>query len=288
MATVDAGGGPTVCRIILGSQLRRLREDNGISREDAAYSIRASESKISRLELGRVGFKERDVADLLTLYGILDEAERTPLLSLAREANRPGWWHSHSDVLPGWFPFYIGLEEAAVLIRTYEIQFIPGLLQTEDYARAIITQGYKGIPAETIERRISVRMNRQKLLMKPDRPRLWVVVDEAALRRPIGGPEVMRAQLEHLMALTERPNLTFQIMPFHFGGHAAEGGAFSVLRFPGKNLPDVVYLEQLGGAVYLDRREEVDRYLNVMNRLCLDSLLPADSTDALSRILSDT
>ncbi len=275
-------------RILLGSQLRRLREDRGISREDAGYSIRASESKISRLELGRVSFKERDVADLLTFYGVTDEAERAPLLSLVREANQPGWWHSYTDVLPGWFQSYIGLEEAAALIRTYEVQFIPGLLQTEDYARAIITQGYKGMPAKAVERRISVRMNRQRLLMRPDHPRLWVVVDEAALRRPIGGPKVMRAQLEYLTTLTERPNLTFQIMPFLFGVHAAEGGAFSILRFPEEDMSDVVYLEQLGGAVYLDKREDVDRYLEAMNRLCLDSLPPASTAEVLSRILSQT
>ncbi|WP_322750159.1 MULTISPECIES: helix-turn-helix transcriptional regulator [unclassified Frankia] len=288
MTTAESGGGPTVRRILLGSQLRRLREDRGISREDAGYSIRASESKISRLELGRVSFKERDVADLLTFYGVTDEAERAPLLSLVREANQPGWWHSYTDVLPGWFQSYIGLEEAAALIRTYEVQFIPGLLQTEDYARAIITQGYKGMPAKAVERRISVRMNRQRLLMRPDHPRLWVVVDEAALRRPIGGPKVMRAQLEYLTTLTERPNLTFQIMPFLFGVHAAEGGAFSILRFPEEDMSDVVYLEQLGGAVYLDKREDVDRYLEAMNRLCLDSLPPASTAEVLSRILSQT
>ncbi len=288
MTTAESGGGPTVRRILLGSQLRRLREDRGISREDAGYSIRASESKISRLELGRVSFKERDVADLLTFYGVTDEAERAPLLSLVREANQPGWWHSYTDVLPGWFQSYIGLEEAAALIRTYEVQFIPGLLQTEDYARAIITQGYKGMPAKAVERRISVRMNRQRLLMRPDHPRLWVVVDEAALRRPIGGPKVMRAQLEYLTTLMERPNLTFQIMPFLFGVHAAEGGAFSILRFPEEDMSDVVYLEQLGGAVYLDKREDVDRYLEAMNRLCLDSLPPASTAEVLSRILSQT
>ncbi len=275
-------------RILLGSQLRRLREDRGISREDAGYSIRASESKISRLELGRVSFKERDVADLLTLYGVTDEDERAPLLSLVREANQPGWWHNYTDVLPGWFQPYIGLEEAAALIRTYEVQFIPGLLQTEDYARAIMTQGHKGLTAKAVERRISVRMNRQRLLMRPDHPRLWVVVDEAALRRPIGGPKVMRAQLEYLATLMERPNLTFQIMPFLFGVHAAEGGAFSILRFPEEDLPDIVYLEQLGGAIYLDKREDVDRYMEAMNRLCLDSLPPASTADVISRILSQT
>ncbi len=285
--TVESGGGPTVRRILLGSLLRRLREDKGISREEAGYSIRASESKISRLELGRVSFKERDVADLLTLYGVMDEAERAPLMALVREANTPGWWQNFTDVLPSWFQPYIGLEEAATLIRTYEIQFIPGLLQTEDYARAVITQGNSGVRSDTIERRISVRMNRQKLLARPTHPRLWVVIDEAALRRPLGGPKVMRAQLEHLIKLAGQPNLSLQIMPFRFGGHAAEGGAFSILRFPEADLPDVVYLEQLAGAVYLDKREDVDRYMEAMDRLCVDSVPPAASIDVLNTIISE-
>ncbi|SBW17500.1 helix-turn-helix domain-containing protein [Protofrankia symbiont of Coriaria ruscifolia] len=285
--TVESGGGPTVRRILLGSLLRRLREDKGISREEAGYSIRASESKISRLELGRVSFKERDVADLLTLYGVMDEAERAPLMALVREANTPGWWQNFTDVLPSWFQSYIGLEEAATLIRTYEIQFIPGLLQTEDYARAIITQGNGGAQSDTIERRISVRMNRQKLLARPTHPRLWVVIDEAALRRPLGGPKVMRAQLEHLIKLASQPNLSLQIMPFRFGGHAAEGGAFSILRFPEADLSDVVYLEQLAGAVYLDKREDVDRYMEAMDRLCVDSVPPAASIDVLNTIISE-
>ncbi|MBX6390781.1 MAG: helix-turn-helix domain-containing protein, partial [Frankia sp.] len=181
-----AGGtGPTARRILLGAQLRRLREERGISREQAGYHIRASESKISRLELGRVSFKERDVADLLTLYGVTEEAERAPFLALVRDANKQGWWQSFSDVLPHWFQPYIGLEESASQIRSYQVQFVPGLLQTEDYARAIITRGNRGAPAEVIDGRVQVRMNRQRLLTRPDAPRLWMVIDEAALWRPI-------------------------------------------------------------------------------------------------------
>ncbi|KLL10755.1 helix-turn-helix domain-containing protein [Protofrankia coriariae] len=287
MTALESGGGPTVRRILLGSLLRRLREEKGISREDAGYSIRGSESKISRLELGRVSFKERDVADLLTLYGVTDDAERAPLMELVREANTPGWWQNFTDVLPSWFQSYLGLEEAATLIRTYEVQFIPGLLQTEDYARAVITLGNSGARPKDIERRISVRMNRQKLLARPSHPRLWVVIDEAALRRPLGGPAVMRAQLEHLIKLASQPNLSLQIMPFRFGGHAAEGGAFSILRFPEADLPDIVYIEQLAGAVYLDKREDVDRYMEAMDRLCVDSVPPAASIEALNKIINE-
>ncbi|AEH07770.1 MULTISPECIES: helix-turn-helix domain-containing protein [Protofrankia] len=287
MTALESGGGPTVRRILLGSLLRRLREEKGISREDAGYSIRGSESKISRLELGRVSFKERDVADLLTLYGVTDDAERAPLMELVREANTPGWWQNFTDVLPSWFQSYLGLEEAATLIRTYEVQFIPGLLQTEDYARAVMKLGNSGARPKDIERRISVRMNRQKLLARPSHPRLWVVIDEAALRRPLGGPAVMRAQLEHLIKLASQPNLSLQIMPFRFGGHAAEGGAFSILRFPEADLPDIVYIEQLAGAVYLDKREDVDRYMEAMDRLCVDSVPPAASIEALNKIINE-
>lgn len=287
MTTAQPGSGPTVRRILLGSQLRRLREEKGITREDAGYHIRASESKISRLELGRVSFKERDVADLLTLYKVTDETERAPLLALVREANAPGWWQSFSDALPNWFHPYLGLEEAAALIRTYEVQFIPGLLQTEDYARAVIVDGNRGVPADVIDRRVSVRMNRQKLLTRPESPRLWVVVDEAALRRPIGGTKVMRAQLEHLASLTDHPNLVLQVMPFRFGSHAAEGGAFSILRFPEPDLPDIVYIEQLTGASYLDKREDVDHYMEAMNRLCVDSIAPESTADVLNTIIGE-
>ncbi len=189
------GGGPTVRRILLGSQLRRLREAREITRDQAGYAIRASESKISRMELGRVPFKERDVADLLTLYQVTDDAERAPLLALANAANVPGWWHRYGDVLADWFQPYLGLEEAASIVRTYEVQFVPGLLQTPGYARAVIAVGNPGAPAAEIERRAAMRMARQEVLTRPAPPRLWAVIDEAALRRPIGGAAVMRAQL---------------------------------------------------------------------------------------------
>lgn len=286
MTTASAGGGPTVRRIMLGSQLRRLREAKGVSREDAGYHIRGSESKISRLELGRVSFKERDVEDLLTLYGVTEEVERAPFMALVREANQQGWWQSFSEVLPNWFQPYIGLEESASLIRTYELQFIPGLLQTEDYARAIITQGNRGVPKEDIDARVNVRLNRQKVLNRENAPRLWVVIDEAALRRPIGGVKTMKAQIEHLIDLMATPSLTLQVMPFDFGGHAAEGGAFSILRFPESDIPDVVYIEVLGGANYLDKREEVDRYMEAMDRLAVDSTTPARTADVLKKIAS--
>lgn len=285
MTTVQPGGGSMVRRILLGSQLRRLREGCAITREDAGYAIRASESKISRMELGRVSFKERDVADLLSLYGLSSGPERETLLALVREANKSGWWHSYNDVLPNWFQTYIGLEEAAALIRTYEVQFIPGLLQCEEYARAIFAQNRPALAEEEIERRVSLRTRRQNLLTEGRGPKLWAVIDEAALRRPVGGPEVMRAQLEHLVELAQLPSVVVQVMPFRFGAHAGESGAFAVLRFPEQDLPDVVYLEQLTSALYLDKRDDVDEYLQVMERLCVDSLTPQQTLELLQGVL---
>ena len=279
-------GGPTVLRILLGAQLRRLREARRLSLEEAGNVIRASHSKISRLETGRVGFKDRDIVDLLTFYGITDEMEREALRALASKANSPGWWHDYSDVLPHWFEAYVGLEEAASQIRAYEVQFVPGLLQTEDYARAVTMLGYSN-PKE-ITRRVGLRLARQALLTRPDPPSLWVVLDEAVLRRPIGGLTVMRAQLEHIIETSQLPNVTVQVVPFTAGGHAAAGGQFSVLRFGEYDLPDVVYLEQLTSSLYLDKLEIVDSYLAVMERLCIEAATPANSVKIIRAALRES
>ncbi|TMR10157.1 helix-turn-helix domain-containing protein [Nonomuraea turkmeniaca] len=278
-------GSPTVLRILLGTQLRRLRTEKGISREDAGYSIRASHAKISRLELGQVSFKQRDVADLLTLYGVTDPAERQPLLDLAKQANAPGWWHKYTDVLPSWFEVYIGLEGAASIIRTYENQFVPGLLQTPDYARAVIELAHeKATPAE-MDRRVAVRTTRQKRLESG--LTLWAVIDEAVVRRRLGGPDTMREQITHLLEVTESPNVTVQIMPFDRGGHAAAGGPFSILRFPEPELPDVVYMEQLTSALYLDKPADSDHYMEVMDRLSIQAETPKETRRFLERLISE-
>lgn len=277
--------GSVVRRMLLGSHLRRLRESQGITREKAGYSIRSSESKISRMELGRVSFKTRDVEDLLTLYGVTDEAERTSLLSLAKEANVAGWWHSYSDVLPSWFPTYVGLEAAAHLIRSYEVQFVHGLLQTEAYAHAVVSRGMKGASEAEIDKRVALRMERQKYLVAESAPEFHCVLDEAALRRPYGDREVMRGQLQHLIEISERPNVRIQVMPFSFGGHAGESGAFTVLSFPESDLTDVVYLEQLSSALYLDKREDIAQYERTIRQLQDDSPSPAESRDLLRGLL---
>ena len=281
-------GGPTVLRILLGAQLRRLREAKRITLEDAGRVIRASHSKISRLETGRVGFKDRDISDLLTFYGVTNEDERTSLRSLAQRANAPGWWHDFSDVLPPWFEAYVGLEEVATQVRAYEVQFVPGLLQSEDYARAVTLLGHDDAQPREIERRVRLRMARQAVLDKPEPPNVWAVVDEAVLRRPAGSPAVMQGQLKHLLDMAQRPNITIQVMPFQAGGHSAAGGPFSILRFAEPDLPDVVYLEQLTSALYLDKPEVVDSYLKVMERICMEAATPADSIDVITTILAET
>jgi transcriptional regulator with XRE-family HTH domain len=278
----------TVLRMLLGSQLRRLREAAGITPDQAGYEIRGSRSKISRMENGRVSFKDRDIVDLLTLYGVTNEEERQGTLELARRANAPGWWAKYSDIMPDWFEMYLGLEAAASVIRTFEIQFVQGLFQTEDYARAVTMLGHKSAPAEEIERRVSLRMRRQEVLRSPSPPRVWSVMDEAALRRPVGGRDVMRTQLEHLTGVGELPFVTLQVVPFGHGGHAAASGTFAILRFGEPDLPDVVYIEQLTSALYLESRQDVDHYLEVMNRLSADALTPAASARFIEQILKDT
>jgi hypothetical protein len=282
-----AQSGPTTLRIILGGHLRRMRAAAGISRSDAGWEIRSSESKISRMELGRVGLKERDVADLLKLYGLDDDEERERLLALAREANNPGWWHRFGDVLPSWFHSYLDLEASAQLIRVYELQFVPGLLQTKDYIRAVVQLGRGMIPAEEVERRISLRVNRQEILTRPDPVRVWAVVDEAALRRPIGGKQVIIDQLNHLIEVSHMSNVTLQVVPLSIGGHAAAGGSFSILRFPESDLPDTVYIEHLTSALYLDKLDELDQYTAAMESLCVAAPQPGKTRDILANIRKD-
>ncbi|MGH3770218.1 MAG: helix-turn-helix domain-containing protein [Pseudonocardiaceae bacterium] len=271
---------------MLGNQLRQLREASGITTGAAGRAIRASHAKISRMELGRVGFKERDVADLLTLYGITDEQERGSFLALARRSNVPGWWHHYSDVLPSWFEMYLGLEQSSTVIRTYEPQLVPGLLQTQEGARAVIMLGNSSASAEDIERRVALRMKRQRVLTQPEPPNLWAVVDEAALWR-LDGRSVMREQIRHLIEIAELTNVTLQVIPLYSGAHAAVGGPFTILRFAEPDLPDLVYLEQLTSALYLDKGQDVQHYLVVMDRLCVQAKSPAETVRFLSSTLKE-
>jgi hypothetical protein len=273
--------GPTVQRLVLGGHLRRLREDAGITTERAAVVIRGSHSKISRMEHGRVGFKERDIADLLTLYGVTEGDEREVLLRLARGSNLPGWWQSYSDILPHWVEPYFGLEAAASIIREYELQFVPGLLQTEAYARAVIRLG-TSVAEDEIVRRAQARVSRQEILRRDSPPTIWAVMDESALHRVIGGPEVMKEQLRHLLDMCDHPAVTVQILSFSAGAHRAMGGAFTILRYNEPDLRDVVFIEQLTSALYLDKQAEVDSYLEVIEEVCLQAE-PSAKTPAILR-----
>jgi transcriptional regulator with XRE-family HTH domain len=279
--------GPTVPRMLVGIELHRFREAAGITPEQAAYEIRASRSKISRMENGLVRFKERDVTDLLTLYGITDEMTRSRLVTLARQANTPGWWSKYGDIMADWFEAYLGLEMAASVIRTFELQFVHGLFQTEEYARAVTLLGHTAAPDDEIDRRVSLRLKRQDLLAGPNPPQVWSVLDEGALRRPVGGPKVMRAQLNHLTEMARLRHVTIQVVPFDRGGHAAAGGSFTVLRFSEQEVPDVVYLEHLTSALYLDKRDDVDHYMEVMNHLSTEALTPVQSARFITDMSQD-
>lgn len=302
MATAGTGGGElfagggersadaTALRMLLGAQLRRFREAADVTPEAAGYEIRASPSKISRMEKGKVKLKTRDVVDLLTLYGISDETVRAEFLALVRRSSEPDWWTRYRDVVPGWFETYIGLEAAASTIRSFEAQFVPGLFQTEDYARAVTVPPQpprRPALADDAERRVALRLKRQDLLSRPDPPRVWAVMDEVVLRRSAGGPAAMRAQFRHLIELAALEHVTIQVIPFASGIHAAESGSFTVLRFAERDLPDVVYAEQLTGALYLDQRQDVERYLQVASKLSSQALTPAATTRFIEQAARD-
>ena len=284
----EAPAEATVLRMLLGSQLRRLREAAGISAEKAGYEIRASRSKISRMETGRVGLKVRDVEDLLSLYGVTGEQQRAKVVALARRSRAPEWWAKYNDILPDWFETYLGLESAATFIRSFEMQFVPGLFQTEDYARAVTSLGHQTALVDEIERRVGLRLKRQDLLTRAQPPRIWAVMDEAVLRRPVGGLPVMRAQLRRLVEAARMPRVTLQVVPFARGGHAGASGSFSILRFEERDLPDVVYIEQLTSAVYLDQRHDIEHYLEVVDQLSGEALTPADTARFIEQVAHET
>jgi transcriptional regulator with XRE-family HTH domain len=275
--------GPTVLRILLGTQLRRLREGRGVTTQEAARAIRGTESKITRLELGRTAVREVDIIDLLSLYGITSPAEREKVLTLAGQANEPGWWHQYQDVLPTWFRAYVGLEEWTESIRSYDSQFIPSLLQTDDYATALLA--LCDFSWDEAERLVLLRKERQ-LRFEGGRPCLWAIIDEVALTRPVGSRETMRAQLEHLSNVCDHAGLALQVVPDSAGAYLAPG-SFSILRFAAPDLPDVVYLEQLTSAIYLDRPVDVETYSAVINKLSATAAPPEESKERIRTLLKD-
>lgn len=282
-----AAASPAVPRMVLGTRLRRLREAQYISRQEAAEAIRVTVGRIEEMEQGRSDFAQRDVTDLLTIYGVVDDSERAVMAALAHQANTPGWWQSYQGAVPEWLHTYIGLEQAASVIRTYEVQFVPGLLQTREYARAVVELAHDDAPEAEIQHRVSLRMRRQQTLFGPRAPHLWAVVDEAALRRPVGGVDTMRAQLRHLQAMNDLPHVTVQVMPFTAGGHAAAGGPITLLRLPESELPDVVYLEQLNSAHYFEDAADIEFYRRVTDRLVTSARPPSETPTLLHTLLTD-
>ncbi|MFI9252356.1 helix-turn-helix domain-containing protein [Streptomyces sp. NPDC053069] len=258
---------PTVGQVVLGRRLLELRERAGLKREDAARVLRVAPATVRRMEMAEVALKIPYVQLLLKAYGVADD-EAELFVQVAEEANRPGWWQRFHDILPGWFSMHVSLEGAASLIRSYEPHFVPGLLQTEDYARAVLRSGAIGQTSpDDIEQHVALRMQRQQLLTRTDAPRFWAVMDETALRRPVGSPEVMRTQIDKLLEATKLPHVTLQVAPFASGPHPGTYGPFVLFRFAVPELPDMVYSEYLTGAVYLDARAEVATHLEVMDRM---------------------
>lgn len=276
--------GPAASRMVLGARLRTLREGLGIKRGDAGDVIRCHNSKISRMELGRHGIKDRDLRDLLDLYQV-EPADRAVLLELGRQANTPGWWKHYAEIVPEWFETYLGLEQAAELIRGFENRFVPSLLQTPDYARAELARRFPRARHAEINRRVDLRLKRQQVLLRQGGPSLWLVVDEPALRRPAGDSRLMRAQLSHLLDLADRPNISLQVLPFAWGIHPAVGSPVSLLRLAAAELPDVVYLEEPHGSRYLERTEDAECYRLLLDQLGTDAAAPEDSPALLRHIL---
>jgi transcriptional regulator with XRE-family HTH domain len=275
---------PTVRRRRLGIDLRRMREESNLTCEQAGDHLDCSASKISRIETARVPARPLDVQALCQLYGATEE-QTANLVTLARESKNQGWWQRYDDVLPGWFETYVGLESEAAAIRTYEMELVPGLLQTEGYARALYEVG--DFTPETMERAWTTRLERQELLSGPNPPRYWAVISESALHREVGGPSVLRDQLLRLSELTDDSNITIQVIPRQLGAYPGMFTPFVVLTFPERSDPGVVYLEYLAGCLYLDRPEEVDRYMLVFDHLVASALPPRDSVELIRSVAKD-
>ncbi|OIJ63417.1 helix-turn-helix domain-containing protein [Streptomyces mangrovisoli] len=257
---------PTALRLILASRLRRMRLTSSYSPITASDALRCSDSKISRLERGEVPLKERDVADLLHLYGAGPQ-EREEFVALVRRSNEAGWWHCFEDVLPKWFGKFIGLQEAASVIRSYEVLLVPGLLQTPEYARAVGEGSDLEDDKVLASRRAELRLARQELLDYPDPPQLWVVLEEAVLHRQVARGEVMADQMRHLVQMAQRPGIRVQVIPFNAQACVTGGFPITLLRFDPPELPEIVYLEHVADAVYLDKQEDAEQYRSILDRL---------------------
>ncbi|MFH0520339.1 helix-turn-helix domain-containing protein [Streptomyces sp. M41] len=274
---------PTLLKMLVGVQLAGMREDLGLSQDQAARSVGFSPAKLSRIEAGkgRRPPTEADVRALLELYKAA-EYESSVLLQLLRRAGEPGWWQRYDKrLMPEWFDRLVGLQEAATAIRTFELQYVPGLLQTEAYTRAVVERGLPAAQPREVQRRVELRMRRRELLNRPDAPRLWAIVDESVLLRVLGSREVMREQLEHLEAMARLPHVTVQIVPLDVTNASAPAIPVTYLRFGGVDLPDIVYLEHIRSAAFLEDQDETEEYRIALDRLGDEALNPRESLERL-------
>ena len=275
--------GPTVRRRRLGTELRKLRESNGFKLEDVAAQLGVAPSTLSRIETGKAPTKSAYLNQMLEMYGVSDYEQRQVLVDMAREGHRKGWWAAYDDVLPSGFDIYVGLEAETAAVRGYEISVVHGLLQIPDYARAVLREMFPRHAAEQIDRLVDLRIERQRRLDDDPPLELWAILDEAVIRRPVGGTRVMCAQLEHLLAMAERPGLTVQILPFACGAHAGHGGPFTILAFPNRSDSEVSYVESVAGIIYLEKDRDVRLRAEAFDRLRAAALAPAASADLIAQ-----
>lgn len=278
---------PTLLKMLVGVQLAGFREDAGLSQDQAARALGFSGAKLSRIESGKSRRPpiERDVRALLELYGT-ESYEASVLLRLLQRAGEPGWWQRYDKrLMPEWFDRLVGLQEAAATIRTFELQYVPGLLQTAAYTRAVVERGLPNAPAAEVRRRVELRMRRAELLDRKDAPQLWAVLDESVLLRVLGGKDVMREQLVHLIDMARRPHVTVQVVPLDVTHASAPAMPVTYLRFGGTDLPDIVYLEHIRSANFLEDRDETEEYRLALDRLADEALNPRESLGLLRETL---
>ncbi|HEY6495887.1 MAG TPA: helix-turn-helix transcriptional regulator [Trebonia sp.] len=276
--------GPTVRRRRLGTELRKLRESNGYKLEEVAAQLGVAPSTLSRIETGKAPTKSAYLNQMLEMYGVEEPGQRQVLVDMAREGHRKGWWAAYDDVLPSGFDIYVGLEAETAAVRGYEISVVHGLLQTPDYARAVLREMFPRYGVEQIDRLVDLRIERQRRFDDDPPLELWAILDEAVVRRPVGGRQVMRDQLEHLLDMAARPGLTLQILPFDCGAHAGHMGPFSILEFPNRTDSEVAYVESVAGYIYLEKDREVRARVEAFDRLRAAALAPAASADLITQV----
>jgi transcriptional regulator with XRE-family HTH domain len=276
--------GPTVRRRRLGTELRKLRESNGYKLEEVAGQLGVAPSTLSRIETGKAPTKSVYLNRMLEMYGVVEPGQRQVLVDMAREGHRKGWWAAYDDVLPSGFDIYVGLEAETAAVRGYEISVVHGLLQTPDYARAVLREMFPRYGHEQLDRLVDLRIERQRRFDDDPPLELWAILDEAVIRRPVGGSQVMRGQLEHLLDMAARPGVTVQVLPFDCGAHAGHLGPFSILEFPDRTDSEVAYVESVAGNIYLEKDREVRTQVEAFDRLRAAALAPAASVELIAQI----